>query len=115
MNRIIAAAVLSLALIPAYAGDARQPSAESFFGGIIQERDVTLAFDYLRDALKAAMAGREARPPEELTQRAEAIGEELKRRGAEAARGAIDALEEAVRDGMRDSNRPPLTNDQQRT
>ena len=115
MKRIIAAGLLSLALLPAYAQDSRQPPANSLFGGIVQERDVDLVFDYLRDALKGAMEGREATPPDELTQRAEAIGGELKRRGAAAARAAIDAIEQSVRDAMREPHPlPPPTSPSQR-
>jgi len=115
MKRIAAAVLLGLALFPAYAEDSRQPSVSSFLGGIVQERDVDLVFDYLRDALKGAMEGREATPPDELTQRAEAIGGELKRRGAAAARAAIDAIEQSVRDAMREPHPlPPPTSPSQR-
>jgi len=117
MKHIAAAALLGLALCSsAYAQDARPPLPEALLGGIVQERDVTLVFDYLRDALKAAMQGREAPPPDALTQRAEAIGDELKRRGAVAARAAIDAIEQTVRDAMREppAHLPPPTSPNQR-
>jgi hypothetical protein len=115
MKHIITAALLTLALCAsARAEDPRRLSPESLLGGIIQERDVTLLFDYLRDALKAGMQGREVQPPKELTQRAEAIGEELKDRGATAARAAIDAIEDAVRESMRDRDRLPPADGQRR-
>jgi hypothetical protein len=81
------------------------PAGSALFGGIVQEKDVGLFFDYLRNALQAAVDGREAQPPEELVQRAEAIGEEVKRRGAAAARAVIDAIEQSVREGMREPGR----------
>ena len=115
MKQIIAAALLGLAVCSsAHAQDSRRPTADSLLGGLVQERDVTLVFDYLRDALKAAIDGREAAPPDELTQRAEAIGDELKRRGAAAARAAIDAIEQSVRDAMREPRRLPPTSSGQR-
>jgi hypothetical protein len=116
MNRLITATLFGVALCSsAYAQDARRPPANALLGGIVQERDVDLVFDYLRDALKAGMEGREATPPDELTQRAEAIGDELKRRGAAAARAAIDAIEQTVRDAMREPRRlPPPTSPSQR-
>jgi hypothetical protein len=116
MKRIAAATLLGLVVCSsAYAEDARRPVGDSFLGGLVQERDVSLVFDYLRDALKSAMAGREAPPPEELTQRAEVIGDELKRRGAAAARAAIDAIEQSVRDAMREPRAlPPPTSPSQR-
>lgn len=115
MKHIISAALVGVALCAsAYAGDPRQSSGSPILGGIIQERDVTLVFDYLRDALKAGMQGREVQPPKELTQRAEVIGEELKERGAIAARAAIDAIEDAVREGLRERDRLPPTDGQQR-
>jgi hypothetical protein len=113
MKRIVTAAVLGLAFCsPALAQDDRAPLGP-LLGGIIQERDVTLVFDYMRDALKAAVEGREARPPEELSQRAEAIGDELKSRGAAAARAAIDAIEGAVRERLGEAQRVPPTGSRQ--
>jgi hypothetical protein len=115
MKHIHTAALLSFALcVPAHAEDSRQLPASPLLGGIIQEHDVTLAFDYLREALKAGMQGREVEPPKELTQRAQAIGEELKERGATAARAAIDAIEDAVRESLRERDRLPPTDGQQR-
>ena len=115
MKHIIAAAFFAFVLcVSARAGDPRQPPPNPFLGGIIEERDVTLVFDYLRDALKAGMQGRQTEPPKELTQRAEVIGEELKQRGAIAARAAIDAIEDAVRESLRERDRLPPTDGRQR-
>ena len=112
MKRLVAATLSALAVCSsAYAEDTRRPPVNSFLGGIVQERDVGLVFDYLRDALNAAMEGRDAPSPDELTRRAEAIGDEVKRRGAAAARAAIDAIEQSVREAMREPRRvtPPTS------
>jgi hypothetical protein len=118
MERLVSAAVLVLALSSAaYANDSgpRPPPVDALLGGIVQERDVGLVFDYLREALRAAVDGREApQPPAELTRRAEAIGEEVKRRGAAAAQAAIDAIEKSVRESMREPRRLPPTSPAQR-
>ena len=118
MNRITVAlfAIGLCSSISAHAGGSGAlPSLPgNLLGGIIQERDATLVFDYLREALKAGVQGREVQPPEELTQRAQAIGEELKERGATAARAAIDAMEDAVRESLRERDRLPPTDGQQR-
>ena len=103
MHRAIAALFGMTLCASAYGHDARATLPDHLLGGIVQERDVDLVFGYLRDALSAAIQGREAAPPDELVRRAESMGEELKRRGAAAARGVIDAIEQAVREGMRDS------------
>jgi hypothetical protein len=109
MRRVVVAGLLGLAVCAsAHAQDARRPATEALLGGIVQERDVALVFDYLRDVVTAAAEGREAAPPVELTERAEAIGQEVKRHGAAAARALIDAVESALREGMREP-RPPLT------
>lgn len=73
-------------------------------GGLVQERDVTLVFGYFREALSAAVEGRDVipPPPDELTRRAEVLGGELKRRGAAAGHAILDAIESAVRDRFRD-------------
>jgi hypothetical protein len=85
----------------AYAHDPRPPAPESVLGGIVQERDIDLVFDYLRDALSAAVLGRGTPPPpRELEQRAEAAGDEMKRRGAAAARVLIDVIEKSVHEGL---------------
>lgn len=92
----------------AYAHDRRPLPPESVLGAIVQERDVDLVFDYLREALGAAVLGRDAPPPpRELEQRAEAIGDEMKRRGAAAARVIIDVIERSVREGLRDPPQRP--------
>ena len=72
--------------------------AEMLFGGVVRDRDVSLVFDYLREALQAAMQGREARPPDELAHRTEVIGEEVRRRGALAAEALLDHIEARLRD-----------------
>jgi hypothetical protein len=71
-------------------------------GGLVQERDVTLVFGYLREALSAAVEGRDVipPPPEELTQRAEVLGDGMKRRGAAVGRALLDAIESAVRERL---------------
>ena len=100
MNRVLLGVMLAFAL-SAQAPDAlaqeRRALPDAVFGGIVQDRDVTVFFEYLREALNAAIEGREAAPPDELAQRAEAMGEEMKRRGAVAARALIDAIEASVR------------------
>jgi hypothetical protein len=94
MRRIAAAALVSLSLsTPTY--------AEPFIGGVVKDSDVTLLFDYLREAMSAAFQGREAAPPEALVKRAETIAEEAKRHGEIAARAAIDAIERELRESMR--------------
>ena len=96
MRHIAAAAFVSLSLCaPAH--------AEPFIGGVVKDSDVTLLFDYLRDAMSAAFQGREVAPPEALVKRAETIAEEAKRHGEIAARAAIDAIERDVRESMRGS------------
>ena len=71
------------------------------------ESDVALVFSYLREAIAAAVVGREARPPEALEQRAAAIGEELKRRGVLAGQALIDEIERRLREEVRESSRLP--------
>ena len=118
MKHLLIAGFLGLGLCgPAAAGSSDDPRSAfpgALLGGIVQERDVGLVFDYLRQALQAAVDGREAPPPEELVQRAEAIGDEMKRRGAAAARAVIDAIEQSVREGMREPRRLPPSNSPQR-
>ena len=64
MKRVIVAALLGVTCCASvYAHDPRYPMPESIFGGIVQERDVGLVFGYLREALSAAIEGREAAPP----------------------------------------------------
>ena len=97
--RIAAAALISLVL------SAPAPAAEPFIGGVVKESDVSLLFDYLREAMSAAFQGREVAPPDALMQRAEVIAEEARRQGEIAARAAIDAIERDVRESLRASPR----------
>jgi len=94
----LAAALLGLSLqAPAFAAD-KDPLArldpEVPFKSAISESDVSLLFAYLRSAMLAAAAGREAPPvPEELNRRATALGDEFRMRGALAALLLLKALE----------------------
>lgn len=103
MKQIVVAGLMLLGLAAsAHAEDPRFPLPEALLGGIVQETDVALIFGYAREAFSAAIEGREAPPPEALSQRAEVIGGELKRRGAAAGRAIIDVIESAVRGAMRE-------------
>ena len=110
----LTALTLSAPVAAAGEGDSSRAPADGLFAGIVQERDVALAFDYLRDAVSAAVEGREPPRADELTQRAEAIGEDMKRRGAAAARAVLDAIERSVVEGMREPRRAPPTRQYQR-
>ena len=105
MRQIILGSVLVLVISgPLHAAGPHE--GQPLPGGIVQEQDVALFFDYLRDAVSAAVEGRPAEPPQALTRRAQEIGEEMKRHGAAAARALIDSLESAVREAPREPQRP---------
>ena len=105
MRLIILGSVLVFAVSGSlHAAEAHEP--QPVLGGIVQQQDVELFFDYLRDAVSAAAEGRPAEPPQALTRRAQEIGEEMKRHGAAAARALIDTLESAVREAPRETQRP---------
>ena len=112
-NRFIAILIgvsLSAGVCAAGPDESRLPSADSLLRGIVQESDVALVFSYLREAIAAAMAGREARPPGGLEQRAAAIGEELKRRGVLAGQALIDEIERGLREDLREFSKLPPPN-----
>ena len=115
--KVLTAGSIVVALsAPAYAGpplDALPPAAD-YFAGVVQEPDVNLVFSYLREALSAAVSGREPPPVEPLIERADAIGGELARRGAMAGRAVLDAIENAVRESLKDTPRPPPASPLQR-
>lgn len=103
----LAAALLGLSLqAPAFAAD-KDPLArldpEVLFKSAISESDVSLLFAYLRSAMLAAAVGREAPPaPEELNQRAEALGDELRVRGALTALLLLRAFEASAKQILRE-------------
>ena len=99
MRPIAAVALIGLLSAPA--------QAEPFIGGVVKDSDVSLVFDFLRDAMSAAFQGREVAPPAALIQRAETIAEEAKRHGEIAARAALDSIEREIRESMRRSERLP--------
>lgn len=112
MRKLIVAAVLIAGVTAPARAEPFAP--EALFSGIVQERDATLLFSYLREVFTAALQGREARPPYELQQRAEAIAEEVKRRGAAAGSAVIDEIERSVREEMRERPRIPPSDSRQR-
>jgi hypothetical protein len=106
----IASLVALFACASAQAHDPqREPAApiDSIFAGLIQEQDVALAMRYLRDALDAALEGREPPPADALIQRGEVIANEVKRRGAASARSVLDAIEDILRESVREEPRLP--------
>jgi hypothetical protein len=119
MRQTVVAAMIGIALIaPAHAAeldDAFAGVAESFMRGLVQERDVGLVFDYLREALDAAAEGREPPAADRLAQRAGEIGVEAKRRGVIAGHAVLDAIERAAREIVGGSPRPPPTSPMQRS
>ncbi|MGQ0751910.1 MAG: hypothetical protein ACT4PS_15375 [Betaproteobacteria bacterium] len=73
----------------------------------IQEGDVSLLFDYLRAAIRAASEGREPPPPpRELERRMDGLGSEIKARGTLAALVLLQTLEEQVKALRREGARP---------
>jgi hypothetical protein len=90
------------------------PPAAEYFEGVVQEEDVSLVFGYLREALRAAIAGREPPPVEPLLERADAIGDALAKRGAMAGLAVLDAIENAVRESLKETPRLPPARQLQR-
>ena len=76
------------------------------FRDMVHESDVTLLFDYLRHAVAAAARGEEAPPPDELRRRADALGDQLKIRGTLAALALLKALEEDIKERLREPPPP---------
>ena len=113
MRRFIVATLIGFALsFPAHAGhdhavgDPLGAIGESFLRGLVHEGDVALAFGYLREALDAAVEGRDAPPADRLVRRGEEIGAEAKRRGAVAGHAVLDVLERSLRGIFRESLPP---------
>lgn len=80
-----------------------QLDPQVLFDGLIDENDVSLAFAYVRSAMFAAGLGLDPPPiPDELRQRAEAIGDQLKARGALSALALLNALEANAKRALRD-------------
>ena len=79
MRRAVIAAFVGISLwaSPA-AAEPNEPvsgAMDSLTRGLVQEQDIDLVFGYLREALGAAVQGREAPPPDELRRRADEIGD----------------------------------------
>lgn len=113
IRHTIAAALTALVLSsPALAdgGKDQDPLSrlepQALLQGMIREGDVSLLFDYLRLALAAAAEGREAPAPEALQKRAEALGDEIKMRGALTALLLLNALEAGAKQLLREPAAP---------
>ena len=125
-RRLVAVAGLMLALAsPAMAGE-KDPAAEyeallgqmmtpeAWLGGRVTERDVELLFAYLKASLAAASQGREVPVPDELNQRAEAIGHELQMHGMLTGLLMLQILEARAKQLVREAqpdygpSSPPL-------
>jgi hypothetical protein len=110
MRALVASALLGAGLAvaaPAVADDTRVtpalPNMEQALRGMVGERDVSLLFDFLRESLTAAIEGREPPPvPEELTGRAEALGQALKAQGALVALALLATLEQRAKEALRE-------------
>lgn len=108
---IAGGAITATLAMPAQAGDKTDPFAQLeplinprvLLQGVVRDEDVSLLFAHLRTALLAASEGREAPVPEELNQRAEAIGAELKARGLLTGLLFLTAFEAFARQAVRDA------------
>ena len=81
-------------------------SPRALIGEVVTERDLDLLFAHLKASIVAASAGTEAPPlPDELKQRADAIGRALRARGSVAAMVLLDALEAGARQRLREMQR----------
>ena len=110
---VIRRAVLVLALGFSFAGAAS--AAESFLPfdpnrpleGVVRPDDVSVLFDYLREAYTATLEGREPPRGDALQRRAEAIGEEIRLRGNVAGILLLNVLEKSVKEILRESSQRP--------
>lgn len=116
LRTLIAGGVFGLALaVPAQAGEKPDPFAQIealinskvLLQGVLREEDVSLLFAHLRAALLAASEGRAAPLPDEINQRAEAIGAELRARGTLAGLLFLTAFEAAARQAVREALAEP--------
>jgi hypothetical protein len=90
--------------MPAVAAPPYEAPPRELFADIVQDEDVALIKRYLREALGAAMVGREPPAAGPLIERADAIRRELQKRGLIAGHAVLDAIERALRD---ESGEPP--------
>ena len=118
-RELVAVAGMMLALAsPALAGE-KDPAAEyeallgqmmtpeAWLGGRVTERDVELLFAYLKASLAAASQGREVPVPDELSQRAEAIGRELQMHGILTGLLMLQILEARTKQLLREARPAP--------
>ena len=117
IRTLIVGGALGLAFaIPAQAGEQPDPFAQleplvnpkTLLQGVVREDDVSLLFAHLRAALLAASEGRDAPAQEELNQRAEAIGAELRARGLLAGMLFLTAFEAFARQAVREALVAPV-------
>ena len=81
-------------------------SPRALIGDVVTERDLDLLFAHLKASILAASAGTEPPAlPDELKQRADAIGRALRMRGSLAAMVLLDALEASARQRLRELQR----------
>jgi hypothetical protein len=75
--------------------------------GAVREEDMALLFAHFRNALLAAYQGREPPSPDELNQRMDAIGGELRARGLFAGMLLLATFEAAARQALREALAAP--------
>jgi hypothetical protein len=71
--------------------------------GMVRDEDMALLFAHFRNALLAAYEGREPPSSDELNQRMEAIGGELRARGLFAGMMLLATFEAAARQALREA------------
>jgi len=115
IRTLIITTVAALALVtPARAGNGvpapdldalleQMMTPQAWLGGRVTEADVELLFAYLKASLVAASRGREVPVPEELRQRAEAIGRDLQTHGMLTGLLLLEALEARAKQAIRES------------
>ncbi|MGA7950948.1 MAG: hypothetical protein WCA45_12430 [Thiobacillaceae bacterium] len=77
-----------------------EPGIEQF-GAMVKPADVDLFFNYLRDAMKAGMAGKTPpAPPPELQQRAQELARTFKEQGAATMDQMLQQFQEELKESL---------------
>jgi hypothetical protein len=105
-------AAISMIAGPVFAEGAVPPPDADQLRSQVKPADVDLFFNYMRDAVKAAMEGKEPPPPPpQLSKRARELSDTFRQQGAATMDQMLQQFQEELKKSLQDQSKPSAPDD----
>jgi hypothetical protein len=105
-------AAMSMIAGPVFAEGAVPPLGADQLRSQVKPADVDLFFNYMRDAVKAAMEGKEPPPPPpQLSKRARELSDTFRQQGAATMDQMLQQFQEELKKSLQEKSKPSAPDD----